>query len=168
MSWQMLVEEAPELATFGQRLIERFGIAYIATVSVSGWPRVHPICPLIVDGGIVVVIQRRSPKHGDLMRDGRVVLHALPSKVHSEFWIEGLAVPQVDTELARWSAADPRLGTLPEDSLFEIQLEAAHCTRYTVGDGGKPIPHRDHWRRRKVATVSHIQADCRACHGHNR
>ena len=44
-AWSRFEGEAPDLASVGRRLFEKHEIAYLATVSGQGRPRIHPLCP---------------------------------------------------------------------------------------------------------------------------
>ena len=46
------------------------GLAFLATVRRDGGPRVHPMCPLIHQGGLYGFFVP-GPKQADLHRDGR-------------------------------------------------------------------------------------------------
>ena len=50
LAWADLEREAPEIAAVGGRLFARHEVAYLATVSRDGRPRVHPFCPAIAEG----------------------------------------------------------------------------------------------------------------------
>lgn len=52
--WADLELALPDMAAHGQRLIYQYGVGlgYLATVRKDGGPRLHPMCPLIVDGGL--------------------------------------------------------------------------------------------------------------------
>ena len=56
-----------------ERLDER--IAYLATVTADGAPRVHPVSPFIGAGHLFVYMEPTSPKVRDLERDPRYSLH---------------------------------------------------------------------------------------------
>src|SRR5258706_1286770 len=73
-SWQDFAAAAPELADYAfERLDER--IAYLATVTAEGAPRVHPVSPFIGGGQLYVYMNPNSPKLHDLERDSRYALH---------------------------------------------------------------------------------------------
>src|SRR5262249_52524333 len=73
-TWQEFAAAAPELADFAfERLDER--IAYLATVTAAGAPRVHPVSPFIGGGHLYVYMEPTSPKVHDLARDPRYALH---------------------------------------------------------------------------------------------
>ena len=90
-SWAELAEMAPEIAAVGQALLARHGLAYLATVRADGAPRVHPVCPFVIDGRLIVATPRTSPKAQDQLRDGRYVLHMPPGDDDAEFRIRGRA-----------------------------------------------------------------------------
>jgi hypothetical protein len=51
------------------------GLGFLATIRKDGGPRVHPVCPVISEAGLHVLILP-GPKPGDLRRDGRYSLHS--------------------------------------------------------------------------------------------
>src|SRR5947209_723539 len=79
VSWGEFAEREPDLAEAAQALLYQVGVglAFLATTRADGAPRVHPICPLILDGGVYAFIVP-SPKRADLVRDGRYALHSFP------------------------------------------------------------------------------------------
>ncbi len=80
----------PEMAAQGARLIHIHGVGlgYLATVRKDGGPRLHPMCPLLVDGRLWTMIGPHGPKYADLRRDGRYAMHALsPKDVDDEFLV---------------------------------------------------------------------------------
>ena len=133
-SWGEVAKDDPELTEFGHQLFKQFGIAFLATVRKDGGPRIHPVCPVIVQGYLFVGILAISPKRQDLCRDGRCILHALPGPNDAEFFIRGhaLQVHHPDT-LAMVSAvvADNMIST-GEDILFELDIELAYLAAYEV------------------------------------
>ncbi|CAN5638236.1 hypothetical protein BH20ACT21_BH20ACT21_13740 [soil metagenome] len=72
LSWGQLEERRPELAQAGKGLLYQFGVglAFLSTTRRDGGPRVHPVCPIIVDDLLVALIFP-GPKLHDLIRDGR-------------------------------------------------------------------------------------------------
>ena len=73
VSWQGFAAAAPELAELGRGLLTQFGVSlgFLATVRRDGAPRLHPVCPVISDERLFVLITPESPKRNDLLRDGR-------------------------------------------------------------------------------------------------
>ena len=53
------------------------GLGFLGTVDSSGGPRVHPLCPIICDGELYLLVVP-GPKRTDLERDGRFALHSFP------------------------------------------------------------------------------------------
>lgn len=80
------------------------------------------------------------------MRDGRMVLHALPGPSDAEFWVEGVARPLPEDDLQVLREAHPSLRVTPDTRLFEVDIRRACGTIYRAGEGGHPIPDRRSWR----------------------
>lgn len=80
-SWSDFASAAPTLAASICKAIYQYGpgLAYLATVRPDGGPRVHPVSPAIVDGGLYCVMLD-TPKRRDLERDGRYAMHAFPAE----------------------------------------------------------------------------------------
>ena len=129
----------PEMAAEGTRLIHVHGVGlgYLATVRKDGGPRLHPMCPLVVDGGLWTLIGPHGPKCGDLRRDGRYAMHALsPKDVDDEFVVMGRAIETPDR--AKWDvvAGAAKWTVDPDEVLFELDIERAMLALYT---------HRGQW-----------------------
>jgi hypothetical protein len=54
------------------------GLAFLATVRSDGAPRLHPVCPVLSNDRLFVLITPASPKRQDLLRDGRYALQSFP------------------------------------------------------------------------------------------
>lgn len=145
-SWEELAKHCNAVAQLGAMLLTRHGRAYLGTVRAGGGPRIHPVCPLISGGHLLVGIIGTSPKHDDLLRDRRYVLHALPGPSDAEFWVQGAARPLSQEELTAWSARDVRLRVPEGDTAFELDIQAAHATTFTPGTDGLPVADRRCWK----------------------
>ncbi len=148
LSWAEFTAAAPELAENGRRLLYQHGVglAFLATVRRDGGPRLHPICPTIVDGRLYALIGR-SPKRGDLERDGRYALHAFTGdESDDEFFLAGRA-SRPDDEARRQAvfAALTSTGVRPgsDDVLFEFRIERALHSAYP--ERGAWPPARTIW-----------------------
>ena len=77
ITWTEFHRQQPALADAGRGQFYQFGIglAFLATVRPDGAPRVHPVCPVISDAGLHLLIVT-GPKRQDLRRDGRYALHS--------------------------------------------------------------------------------------------
>jgi len=137
-SWAQFAVEAPELAAFGQRRLER-RIAYLATIRADGAPRVHPVSPFIGGGCLAVYMEPASPKVADLQRDGRYALHCAVEDDEGgdgEFYVTGWAQEIADARrraaAAGWAEA---AGYQPLDRhvFFELKLTQALGTTYDKG-----------------------------------
>jgi hypothetical protein len=106
--WQGLVARRPDLADAGRALLYQFGVglAFLATIRRDGGPRLHPVCPFIVDGGLYLCLVP-SLKRVDLHRDRRFALHSYPCPGNEdEFYITGQAFFEADpTSIERLRAA---------------------------------------------------------------
>jgi hypothetical protein len=104
VTWKEFAAAEPDLAAIGRSLLFQFkvGLAFLATVRRDGAPRLHPVCPVLSDDRLFVLITPLSPKRRDLLGDGRYALQSFPQpKAGSdEFFIAGTAV-LVDDSTAR-------------------------------------------------------------------
>ena len=154
ISWRDFKAERPELAEQGAELLYHFGVglAFLSTVRADGAPRLHPICPLITDGGLYAFIVP-SPKRRDLHRDGRYALHSYPLEDNEDaFYLTGSARPvttrglraQLEQQFAdeRSNFGVPAPGE--DQQLFEFAIQTAMLTR-TIGHGD-PQPTHTIWR----------------------
>ena len=145
MSWQELAAGSPEMADFGEKRFAS-GVAYLATVTKEGVPRVHPVTPIIGEGRLFLFMEPTSPKGYDLRRDGRYALHcsvADPGGGQGEFLITGRATFVEDPGTR--STAVKHASYTPSDRyvLFELDIDTAFSTEYD--DEGTPI--RGRWKR---------------------
>ena len=66
-TWNEFETDAPDIAAAGRQMLYQFGVglAFLATLRKDGAPRLHPICPTIVDGHLYALIgpdaQARRP-----------------------------------------------------------------------------------------------------------
>ena len=143
--WADLATDRPELAREGLRLLTQFGpgLGFLATVRADGGPRLHPVCPIVVDGGLWVFVGP-SPKRDDLLRDGRYALHTFPSEDRDdEFFVAGRVTPVRDpTQIARADTVYRAQGTThgDEDQLFQLGIERALHSAYKPRDGSNTWP----------------------------
>ena len=140
-SWAEFAAEAPELAAFG---LERFkqGVAFLGTVRPDGWPRVHPVTPIVGEGRLFLFMEPTSPKGQDLRRDGRYAMHTLVTdQVGSggEFVVRGRATPVDDPAVRAGAAGAASYSPAERYVLFELGVEGALATVY---EGGRPVRRR--------------------------
>jgi hypothetical protein len=147
-TWGEFAEAAPQMATAGRDLLYQFGpgLAFLATVRSDGGPRLHPVCPVVVDNGLYVFVGNQTPKVADLQRDGRYALHTFPPvHVDDEFYVTG-TVRVVDDPALRQHVLDVYLAqgtTTQNDTLFELLFDHAMHAKYE----GRPSwsPAYTHW-----------------------
>jgi hypothetical protein len=142
--WSEFADERPEMAEAGRTLVYQFrvGLGYLATVRKDGGPRVHPVCPVIANGGLYLFIGNRSPKVRDLLRDGRFALHSFPNpQVDDEFTVRG-RVQRVDDAAVRKIVHDAYTATgafTSDDTLFELLLDRALHAKYGPRPSWPPV-----------------------------
>ena len=145
--WTDLEAGAPQIAEVGRRLFAQHEIAYIATVTARGLPRVHPFCPAVAGGRLWAFIMDESPKRRDLDANGRFAIHALPGAEDEEFYVAGRAARQPDPALRELAlAAMPYADADERHILFEFFPERALWTTWEnfQKPGMRPV-HRS-WR----------------------
>lgn len=144
LTWGKFGEARPELAEAGRALFYQFGVglAFLGTVRPDGGPRMHPMCPMIVDDHLYAFIEP-SPKRRDLLRDGRYAMHCFPPAANEDaFYITGRAEHRTDATLRENVRAvfwQERGVTEPppqsdEQQLFEFLVESCLYTK-TSGHG---------------------------------
>jgi hypothetical protein len=148
ITWSDFTRQQPALADAGRRQFYQFGIglAFLATVRPDGAPRVHPVCPVISETGLHLLIMA-GPKQRDLRRDGRYALHSEacpPPRQDDGFALTGRATEVTEAalrEAVRGQVLAERDGkvwpSFDEDVIFELDIERALLT-LTQADGQFP------------------------------
>jgi hypothetical protein len=133
-TWKDFAAAAPELAGAGRALLNQFGVglAFLATVRADGAPRLHPVCPVLSDDRLYVLITPGSPKRRDLARDGRYALQTFPQPkaCSEEFYVAGRADPIDDATTRAAVARDARHQADASEILFELRIERVMHTRW--------------------------------------
>jgi hypothetical protein len=151
-TWIEFEDDAPDIAAAGKQLLYQFGVglAFLATIRKDGAPRLHPICPTVVDGHLYALIGP-SPKRGDLKRDGRYALHTFPPvNVDDEFLVMGRATFIDDKsieEKVRDDCVSRGMTSTGDDLPFEFKIESAMHAKYPGGHGTWP-PKYSIWKSR--------------------
>jgi hypothetical protein len=139
-SWSEFAAASPQLADGIRALLQQYGpgMGYLATVRPDGGPRVHPVSPVITDGGLYCFVVA-SPKRRDLERDGRYALHAYPpEETDDEAYISGRAAPVTDPLVVAHLADTLRAAPQVDWRLFELTVETAMLRRHVTG-GALPL-----------------------------
>ncbi len=151
-TWNDFEHAAPEMAEAGKKLLYQFGVglAFLATVRKDGAPRLHPICPTVVNGRLYALIVD-SHKRNDLRRDGRYAIHTFPPEaVDDEFLVMGRAMFIDDSAIGDMVRADciARGMTSTNDEIpFEFGIERVMHAKYPGGHGTWP-PKYSIWKER--------------------
>jgi pyridoxamine 5'-phosphate oxidase-like protein len=127
VTWRQFATTEPELAHAGRLLLNQFGVglAFLATVRSDGAPRLHPVCPVLSDDRLFVLITATSPKREDLLRDGRYALQTFPQpKAGSdEFYATGAATIVDDPATRAAVLRDAKHMADESETLFELYLD---------------------------------------------
>jgi hypothetical protein len=139
ITWNEFSQLNPALAAAGRAQLYwlPIGLGFLGTVRQDGGPRVHPVCPVISDAGLHVLVIR-GPKQADLRRDGRYALHSEtcpPPREDDGFAIIGRAWEVADPsvrEVVREQVLAERDGevwpSFDADALFELRIERCLLT----------------------------------------
>ena len=148
LSWRPFTLAAPAIADAGIRLLEKNEVAFLATVSRTGRPRIHPFVPKIVDGRLLAFIMDSSPKFRDLRDNGNYSMHTLPGAEDEEFFISGKAqeIDPADELRAQAITAMGFVTTVDEhEVLFELFIDRALTTRWLNFGTADHRPERAMW-----------------------
>ena len=143
LTWGQFRDARPDLAEAGRGLFYQFsvGLAFLGTVRRDGGPRLHPMCPVIVDDALYAFIEP-GPKRQDLVRDGRYAMHCFPPANNEDaFYITGRAEARPDAEqnatIREVFWTERKVAEPPESAdlnMFEFFIETCLLTR-TTGHG---------------------------------
>lgn len=163
MRWSDLEREQPRLAVRARERLVDPGVVLVATIRRDGTPRLSPVEPFLLDGGLWLSMLWQSRKAGDLVRDPRLLVHGIVTGRdghEGEVKLRGVARPEHDPgEQARYAeAVGAKLGWSPEVGrfhLFEVEIDDVASVRY--GDDGDQFvalwpPAREYVRRGTSAT----------------
>jgi hypothetical protein len=151
-TWSEFEALTPDIAAAGRRLLGDNEVAFLATVSVAGWPRVHPFCPAIAAGRLYAFIIDGSPKRRDLDLNGRFAIHAWPGHEDEQFFIAGCAARELDVAFRAIALEAMPYGDADERHiLYEFCPERALWTTWEnfQKPGMRPV-HRS-WRAGRIA-----------------
>jgi len=134
VTWKEFAAAEPDLAETGRSLLFQFkvGLAFLATVRRDGAPRLHPVCPVLSDGRLFVLITPHSPKRADLLQDGRYALQSFPQpKAGSdEFFIAGRALLVDDSTARADILRDAAHMADASETAFELLIDRVMHTRW--------------------------------------
>ena len=79
MRWDEFTAACPEIASLGEERLRARELCLLGTLRKNGYPRISPVEPEFVDGGLMLGMMWQSPKALDLRRDPRCVVHSVVS-----------------------------------------------------------------------------------------
>lgn len=148
ISWRKFEQESSEIANACTRLLIRSEVAFLATVSRTGRPRLHPFVPKVVDGRLVAFVMDSSPKIKDLQVRKQYSIHTLPGCEDEECFLSGEA-KYVDEDVRFRSKAATAMGFATgvdeHHILYEFLLDRALWTRWIDFGTKDHRPNRVRW-----------------------
>jgi hypothetical protein len=134
VTWQEFAAAEPVLAEAGRSLLFQFGVglAFLASVRRDGAPRLHPLCPVLSNDHLFVLITPTSPKRYDLLRDGRYALQTFPQPKpgSDEFCITGKALHIDDPDRRDGILRDAKHMGNASEIAFELWIDRVMFTRW--------------------------------------
>ena len=155
VTWAEFAEAEPDLAEAGRSQLYQFrvGLAFLATVRTDGAPRLHPVCPVLSNDRLFVLITPTSPKRHDLLRDGRYALQAFPqpNPGSDEFYVAGRARRVEDSTTRAAVLRDAKHMADASEILFELRIDRVMHTRWENPLTPQMRPVKRKWRAPKGA-----------------
>lgn len=149
LSWHEFALQAPEISNAGAQLIQKHEIAFLATVSAKGRPRIHPFIPKILGHRLIAFIMDSSPKIRDLENRRQYSIHTLPGKEDEEFSISGEA-QQCNSDNALRLKAENAMGFATgvdeHHILYEFRVDSALWTTWLDFGTANHRPKYITWR----------------------
>jgi len=134
VTWQEFAAAQPDLADVGRSLLFQFrvGLAFLATARKDGAPRLHPVCPVLSNNRLFVLVTPTSPKRHDLLRDGRYALQTFPQPKpgSDEFYIAGDAVLVDDRAMCGDILRDAKHMADASETAFELWIDRVMHTTW--------------------------------------
>ncbi|MHA1984172.1 MAG: pyridoxamine 5'-phosphate oxidase family protein [Candidatus Hodarchaeales archaeon] len=143
-SWKDFRELKPELAEFGKNRLKT-GVAFLGTIRKDGFPRVHPVTPIISLKRLFIFMEPTSPKGNDLHRNNRYTLHSSVNDTegsNGEFRISGYATLIEDRDIRKEAIEASSYSPKDRYILFELSIEQAGSTIYL-----NEKPKYENWKK---------------------
>jgi len=135
VTWKEFATDERDLAETGRSLLFHgpgIGLAFLATVRKGGAPRLHPVCPVLSNDRLFVLVTPASPKRHDLVRDGRYALQTFPQPRagSDEFYVAGKASLVEDPAVRDAVFRDAKHMADASEALFELWRARVMHTRW--------------------------------------
>jgi hypothetical protein len=154
VTWKEFAVSEPALADTGRALLfqHEVGLAFLATVRTDGAPRLHPVCPVLSDDRLFVLVTAASPKRQDLLRDGRYALQTFPQPRpgSDEFYLAGRASLGEEPGTRAAVLRDARHMADASETVFELLIERVMHTRWENVLTPQMRPVHRKWRARRA------------------
>jgi len=132
--WKQFAVSNPSLAKVGEGLLFQYGVglAFLATIRKDGAPRLHPVCPVLSNAGLYILVVPKSPKKWDLLHDGRYSLQSFPQDRpdSDEFYLSGKTEVIEDPSIFESVFNDAKHQASKDEVLFELLIERVMHTKW--------------------------------------
>jgi hypothetical protein len=167
MRWSELESAQPGLAALGRQRLLVPGVVLVGTIRRDGTPRLSPVEPFVLDGGLWLSMLWQSAKAADLLRDPRILVHSIVTGRdggEGEFKVRGTAQAEQDPDIRRRysDAVTAELGWSPTPGrfhLFGVDLAEVTFIQYDDATGDQHVarwpPAREFIRRGDGGTALH-------------
>ena len=135
MPWEMMAQEAPEVASFGKTRIDG-KVSYLATIRDNGVPRTHPVTAIVGKGHCFMFAEPNSSKVKDFRSNENFCLHcgmSDSSGSSGEFQITGTAEMVADKEVRKIAESICSYRPSERYVLYELKIGEAIATSYRGG-----------------------------------
>jgi hypothetical protein len=149
LGWQEFDKAARPVAKAGTRLLKAQEVAFLATTSATGRPRIHPFVPRVVDCRLVAFIMDSSPIFKDLCERKQYSIHAQPGPLDEEFFVSGEAIQSNCDRHFRLKAETAMgfaTGIDDHHILFEFKIDRALWTTWVDFATENHRPKYTRWR----------------------
>lgn len=141
VTWGEFTRAAPELAALGEGRFRETGLIMLGSLRSSGWPRITPVEPRLVDGELQLGMMWQSRKAHDLLRDPRCTVHSATTDkdgTEGDFKVYGTAENVTDPgrRERHCQVTFDEIGWRPEDDhfhLFSIDIQEIAYARFGGG-----------------------------------
>jgi hypothetical protein len=153
LSWAEFEDAAPEFASAGRRLLvgdDGVAIAFLATVSAQGRPRLAPVCPIFCGDHVYLSAGSHTPKLRDLRANNVYALHAFLGENDEEFQVSGSSSEVRDpAERSAVHQAIPFAAFNRDDPIFRLGVERALWVYWERVGQPDTRPERRRWPPRE-------------------
>lgn len=143
-TWGEFRRAAPDLVEVADARVGEAHLILLGTLRASGWPRISPVEPLVVDEELYLGMMWQSRKALDLERDPRCVVHSATvdqAGTDGDVKVYGTARSITDAAMRNryGEALLARTGWRPEGDFHLFAVDVAEVGYFAVREGGHDV-----------------------------